>query len=261
MKPLKLALYFLLALTACQFNTDQSTKTNHVLNPVPILNLIRYDRDGIEPFHLMKPEEVDWIVEGRDSVSIPELDLVGYRFQWGGGTGGPKNRILCFRKQKGNFQREFYYEGEYRMSRMGVGEELESGENHVLGLQLSQLAMELGAKVSSDSLSMERLLVTTFEKLLRCPPIQLSTLDSISKGQLKNTHFYDYYPWVELSASCLENLNNIQKDMSSSKKTAYYFQGDLINGIWKAQLIRKENNRYRIYLDYLNGECAFTIWF
>lgn len=262
MRPVKLVIYTLFTFSACQFNSHKAaTESKNVLDTLPIFNLIRYDRDGTEFRYWIQPKKLNEIIQRRDSVAIPELGLVAYLFQWGGEVGGPFKRVLCFSRPEDHFQREFFYEGEYPMSRMGVGEELESGENHALGLQLSQLAMELGVKVSSDSLSMERLLVATFEKLLRCPAIQLSTMDSISKGQLKHTHFYDYYPWVELSASCQETLNNMQKDLSSSKKTAYYFQGDLTNGIWKAQLVREENNRYYIDLDYLNGECAFTVWF
>lgn len=258
MKPLKLALYFLLALTACQFNADQSAKTNSVLNPVPILNLIRYDRDGIERWHLLRPEEIDWIIEKRDSVTMPELGLVAYLFQWGGGLGGPKKRILCYRKQGDKFQREFYFEGEYPM----LDEDLTYSQGHALGLQLSQLALELGPEVYGDSIKMEKLLLVTFEKLLKRPPVQLSTLDSISNGTLKFAQIYNYIPSsiTKDSLECFKTLEIIRQEMAQNKKGAYYFQGEYYNGIWRGQIVRGHKDKYYIHLKYLNSKCAFFIW-
>lgn len=261
MKPVQLALYILLMLSGCQFNPHQSAESNNVVDTIPILNIIRYDRDGAELRYWMHPQALNEIIHRRDSIAVPELGLMAYLFQWGGETGGPRKRILCFRRPEDQFQREFYYEGEYSMSRMNYGKELESGERHSLGLQLSQLALEMGPQVYTDSLKMEKLLVSTFEELLKCPSIQPSTLDSIIQGSLNYAHFYNYYPWVKLSKPCLKTLENIHQEMTSGKKTAYYFQGDLYNGIWKAQLVQEEKNKYYINLDYLNGECAFTIWF
>lgn len=262
MKPIKLTLYLCLTLSACHLNSPQSKISNKVIDTLPILNLIRYDRDGAELRYWMEPQKLHEIIQRRDSITIPELGLIAYLFQWGGEKGGPFKRILCFRRPDNQFQREFYYEGEYPMSIMGVGEEIDSGERHALGLQLSQLALEMGPRVYADSLNMEKLLNSTFVQLLDCPAIQLSTLDSIYKGSLNYAHFYDYGFGTSIKNpnTCHKTLKNIYQEMAS-KKTAYYFQGELNNGIWKAQLIREEKNKYYIKLDYLNGECAYTTWF
>lgn len=257
MKSIQLALYILLMLSACQFNPHKSTISKNTIDTLPILNLIRYDRDGIDRMHLIRPEEIDWIIQQKDSIAIPELDLVAYLFKWGGALGGPKKRILCFRKHKTNFQREFYFEGEHPMS----GKDLTYRQGHALGFQLSQLALELGPEVYYDSIKMEKLLVGTFEKLLKRPPVYLSTLDSISNGSLKFAQIYNYQAgaMVKDSLECFKTLEIIRQEISQNKQGVYYFQGELYNGIWKGSIKQGYKKRYYIYLKYLNSKCAFTL--
>lgn len=112
MNPIKLTLYFLLVLTACQFNTDQSVKTDLVLNLGPILNLIRYDRDGIQRMHLLRPEEIDWIIEKRDSVTIPELGLVAYLFQFKDSLECLKTLETIRQEMAQNKKGVYYFQGE-----------------------------------------------------------------------------------------------------------------------------------------------------
>jgi|GEM_PF-2403978 len=41
----------------------------------------------------------------------------------------------------------------------------------------------------------------------------------------------------------------------------YFFAGERINGYWKATIRYMEGTtRYCIDLDYMNGECAYTLW-
>lgn len=233
-------------------------------SPEPILKLIRYDRDAVEYINLLRPSEIEGVLFSRDSIKITELNLSAYIFKRGGGVGGPINRILCFCRDTGQvFQREFFYEGEYTMSMMAPGEGVTPGNHNSLGFQLSQLALELGPEIYADPQKMQLLMTTTMENLLKCPRIRPSMMDSL-KTDTDFAHIHDYTlgdNFFKKKKECLENFEKIRAEMAEKDPNVGFFQGELQNGIWRGRILRLKNReQYFIDLDYINGECAFTIW-
>jgi hypothetical protein len=236
--------------TFCVNRQDQKSRT---FNPEPIRNLMLYDRDLVTNYAQL--DDIDSKLGQRDSCHIRSLAVTAYGFYWGGEMGGPFNWILCFCRDTGSyFQREFSYLGEYDMSLMNNTKVIESGKNVQLGAQLTQLAEELGPEVYQDSAKMKDLLVGTLEGLLYCQELTDLNKDSIFKSE---------YTRIIRGKRCMTNLNKIQNEVNSNtSKNICYFKRELNNGFWRGTIRKAGDNkgRYCIDLDYLNGDCAYTLW-
>ncbi len=234
-----------------------------IFDPEPIRQLMLYDKDFVVPYNRDR-EDLERLIKQRDSISLPALGLTAFVFLWGGEVGGPWDRILCFCKDTGQYrQHQFTYTGEYAMTRMRGGRLPETGEQKALGMQLSQLVVELGPDIYLNRGKMEQLLLATMEELLGCPRIRQSLVDSLETGDLSAGYVgsFDFSTFHPTPKKCLDNIRYLVKSYKNPDPNVYFFEGELINGFWKATIrVVDHTGRYCIDLEYLNGECAYTLW-
>jgi hypothetical protein len=241
-------------------SNDHTSKKHIAFDPEPIIKLAIYDRYLADPFNLKRPDDIKGLLQQADTIKLKSLALTAYNFEWSKGPGGKMNRILCFCRDTGVFfQREFAYVGEYKMSLDNDYGPNESGNNTALGLQLSQLALEMGPSLYFDAQKMRTLLISTMEKALKCPRIDQASLNELDSARW--THFFNYADgFIKDTSSCIKNFKKIRNEIEQKNPNVFYFQGELFNGIWRGQIQKFEHkNQYWIELDYLNGACAFTL--
>jgi hypothetical protein len=260
------AILLLLLFNSCQPKPAQPL----TYDPLPIVKLFMFDRDLYEPFR-----EADW---GRfekwgsgwwckDSFMLDGLGIKAYAFPKGGGVGGPQDKVLCFCWNKIEFQQvEFLYKGEHQMSKIHWSEHRQAGNTATLGQQLSQIARYYGPELSKNKDSLKVFLTAVMVQLLGCPLIKKEHLDDAVKNpDEKKYNFADFLiTWggiPQTNKKCIAQLKAIQVQMAKNDPDLLFFEGEYYNGIWQAKIKMGRDQHYQIKLDYLNGECAYTIWF
>jgi hypothetical protein len=253
------------------FNSCQPKPTPSLTyDPLPIVKLFMFDRDLYEPF-----KEGDWArfeewgpaLRCKDSFMLDGLGIKAYAFPKGGMVGGPVDKVLCFCWNKNGFEQvEFVYKGENEMSKMNRSEHRKAGNTATLGQQLSQFARYYGPELSKNKDSLKVFLTAAMVQLLGCPLIKKEQLDETVKNpDTKKYNFADFLiTWggiPQTNKKCIAQLKVIQAQMAKNDPYVLYFEGEYYNGIWQAKIIMGSNQHYQIKLDYLNGECAYTVWF
>jgi hypothetical protein len=237
-------------------------------NPLPIVKLLMFDRDLYERFWFTDREDYElwklgvWLV---DSAMFDGHRLKAYSFEKGGGVGGPKDRILSFCWNKKKFdQVEFVFKGENEMSLMQQSEPRKDGNNATLGRQLSHFARYYGPELSKNKDSLKMFLITVMTRLFQYPLITKEQLDDAFHNPDAFYHFYDYSFLPERSPQsakrCIAQLKAIQAQMAKNDPDVLFFESEYYNGIWQAKIQKGRNQHYEIKIEYLNGECAYTLW-
>jgi hypothetical protein len=242
---------FTTPLMLIQATCQPKPPTKKTFNPEPIKELALYDRHSAEPYCETHGRDIDRVlVEQYDSIEISSISTTAYVFSWGGEMGGPWTRVLCFcRNSPPQFQKQFVYEGEYKMSRMrGADNQIQSGENHTLGTQLSQLANDMGPSVYLNRDSVRDLLTSTMEGLLGCARFRPEA-DSTIRNWAYNKYLTEQFEkWRVIMAA-------------NTDPYVIYFFGELTLGFWKGTVRQFDHTgRFCIELEYLNGENAYTFW-
>lgn len=251
---------FVCALLSLSFGSCQPKTATKGVDMARIENLILFDRDVVVSYK----QDVKRILHQRDSINLPTLGIQAYSFTWGGETGGPWNRILCFHRPSPNdFQCEFLYTGEYAMSLMGGQDNIiKSGAAHPLGAQLTEVGSALGDDVQMDKEKMKTLLVSVMEDLLGCSKVRSSFMDSLALKNLPLGRVGDLNFKYSKNKKFLETIAKVKHEMTTRPDPyVVFFHGELINGIWKGTVRQYDDKgRFGIDLEYLNGEFAYTIW-
>lgn len=256
------AFIIMVSLISLTCTPDQSTGITY--DKKRIQDLFLYDRD-------LRPQRLDIyrhiikdhrdISPPSDSIFFKPLNLKAYVFKTGNPEMGPIDQCLCFCwKTKTVQQVAFIYKGEYEMASL-YGEPIrKSGTDVSLGQQLTQFAMEFGPKLSRDKNALKVFVQTVMTELLDCPELTKEILDK----SLSNPNARDHFNNLKSGKNnllCQKQLRLIQKQMAKNDQDLLFFQGELANGIWQAEIVPGFDDNYKIKLDYLNGECTYVLWF
>lgn len=252
----RLSFALISALYVLSLSCEQKPLPNKGINLDTIREIALLDRYSARG---LLYQDIDRILKNqKDSVFIPSIGITAHLFFWGGEVGGPWTRIFCFsRDTPSQFQRQFIYEGEYAMSRMRAGRastQIQAGENHSLGDQLTQLAKELGPEVYLNREKMKDLMIFTMENLAGCERIRKSFMDSLDFKKIG----LEFTPNDEL----VETIKKVKVEMTiNPDPNVVFFHGELTNGIWKGTVrLYDHTGLICIELDYLNGKYAYTMW-
>ena len=142
------------------------------------------------------------------------------------------------------------------MSRMTKLNCMSKGTEIPLSIQLSRLSYELGPEIYLNKDHMKTLLSAVMVKLLRCPQISVSYIDSLKISS--SVTQYDPISRKEL----IQSLEKTKLEMTQGNSPhVLFFKGELNNGIWKATIRQYDHTgRNCIDLMYLNGRFASTMW-
>ncbi len=232
---------------------EKKQQTKNTIDLAPVAELVLYDRGSVEQYD----DNIGKILKQHDSIQIPSLYLTAHIFIWGGETGGPSKRVFSFCRDTGAlFQRNFFYDGEYDMSRITRLNCMSKGTEVPLGIQLSRLSYELGPDIYLNKDKMKDLLSAVMVKLLRCPEISAGYIENLKNSS--NVTQFDPKTRKEL----IQSLEKIKLEMTQSNNPyVLFFQGELSNGIWKATIRQYDHTgRNCIDLTYLNGQFVTPMW-